>query len=78
MSLTLGEANQVIRGTLAKAEEMNIKVNVAVCDAGGRIIVIVRMDGAIWAGVYGSQGKTVASQPLGALADCFRSEPTLP
>ena len=38
----------------------------------------MRMDGAIWAGVYGFQGKAVASRPLGALADCFRSEPTLP
>jgi uncharacterized protein GlcG (DUF336 family) len=38
---------------------------VAVCDAGGRLIAFNRMDGAIWAGVYGSQGKAVASAAFG-------------
>ena len=36
MSLTLAEANQVVQGALAKAKEMNIRISVAVCDAGGR------------------------------------------
>ena len=57
MALTLAEANRIVAGTIAKAEELNIKVNVAVCDAGGRLVAFNRMDGAIWAGVYGSQGK---------------------
>ena len=65
MSLTLSEANQVIQGTIAKAEDLNIKINAAVCDAGGRLIAFARMDGAIWAGVYGSQGKAVASAGFG-------------
>ena len=63
--MTLNEANQVIQGTIAKAEEMNIKINVAVCDAGGRLIAFSRMDDAIWAGVYGSRGKAVASAGFG-------------
>ena len=61
MALTLEEANRIVAGTIAQATEFNIKVNVAVCDAGGRLIAFNRMDGAIWAGVYGSQGKAVAS-----------------
>ena len=65
MALTLAEANRIIAGTIAQAEEFNIKVNVAVCDAGGRLIAFGRMDGAIWAGVYGSQGKAVASAAFG-------------
>ena len=65
MALTLEEANKIIAGTIAQAQEFNIKVNVAVCDAGGRLIAISRMDGAIWAGVYGSQGKAVASAGFG-------------
>ncbi|PKB65476.1 MAG: hypothetical protein BZY80_00175 [SAR202 cluster bacterium Io17-Chloro-G2] len=73
MALTLEEANRILAGTIAKAEELNIKVNVAVCDAGGRLIAFNRMDGAIWAGVYGSQGKAVASagfgRPSGELAE---------
>ncbi|HVC55696.1 MAG TPA: heme-binding protein [Stellaceae bacterium] len=65
MSLTLDEANRILRGTLAKAQELNIRVTAAVCDSGGRLIALQRMDGAIWAGVYGSQGKAVASAAFG-------------
>ena len=65
MSLTLAEANRVIEGTLAKGEELNIKINVAVCDAGGRLVTFARMDGAQWAGAYGSQGKAIASVAFG-------------
>ena len=65
MALTLEEANRIVAGTIAQAQEPNIKVNVAVCDAGGRLIAFNRMDGAIWAGVYGSQGKAVASAGFG-------------
>jgi uncharacterized protein GlcG (DUF336 family) len=50
---------------MAKAEELNIKINVAVCDAGGRLIAFQRMDDARWAGVYGSQGKAIASAAFG-------------
>ncbi len=65
MALTLAEANQIVQGAVAKAEELNIKINVAVCDAGGRLIAFNRMDGAIWGGVYGSMGKAVASAAFG-------------
>ena len=65
MALTLAEANRIVQGAIAKAEELNIKINVAVCDAGGRLIAFNRMDGAIWGGAYGSQGKAVASVAFG-------------
>jgi uncharacterized protein GlcG (DUF336 family) len=65
MALTLEEANRIARGAIAKAEALNIKINVAVCDAGGRLIAFQRMDHAIWGGVYGSQGKAVASAAFG-------------
>ena len=65
MALTLEDANRVIAGALAKARELNILINVAVCDAGGRLIAFQRMDHAIWAGVYGSQGKAIASVAFG-------------
>ena len=61
MALTLAEANQVVAAALAKAGEMNIKISVAVCDAGGRLMAFNRMDGAFFAGAYGSQGKAIAS-----------------
>ena len=65
MAISLAEANRMLEGAIAHAHELNIKVNVAVCDAGGRLIAFNRMDGAIWAGVYGSQGKAVASAAFG-------------
>ena len=65
MALTLAQANRIIRGAIKKAEELNIRVTAAVCDAGGRLVALQRMDGAIWAGVYGSQGKAVASAAFG-------------
>src|ERR1041384_4862009 len=61
MALTLSEANQVVHAAVAKAREMNIRISVAVCDAGGRLVAFNRMDGAIFGSVYGSQGKAVAS-----------------
>ena len=65
MALTLAEANRIVEGAIAAATEMGIKINVAVCDAGGRLVAFNRMDGAIWGGVYGSQGKAVASAAFG-------------
>ena len=73
MSLTLAEATQVIQGAVDKARELNIKVSVAMCDAGGRLVAFNRMDGAIWGSVYGSQGKAIASvafaRPSGELQE---------
>jgi uncharacterized protein GlcG (DUF336 family) len=65
MGLTLAEANQIVQGAIDKAREMNIRISVAVCDAGGRLMAFNRMDGAIWGGVYGSQGKAIASVAFG-------------
>ena len=65
MALTLAEANQVVQAAIEKAREMNIRISVAVCDAGGRLMAFNRMDNAIWGSVYGSQGKAIASVAFG-------------
>ncbi len=65
MALTLEEANRIAKGAIAKAEALGIKINVSVCDTGGRLVAFQRMDGAMWAGVYGSQGKAIASASFG-------------
>jgi glc operon protein GlcG len=65
MPLTLDEANRVVRAALARAQELNIRISAAVCDSGGRLIAFQRMDNAIWASAYGSQGKAVASAAFG-------------
>ncbi len=73
MAMTLQEANRIIEGAIAKARELNIRISVAVCDAGGRLVAFQRMDNAIWASAYGSQGKAIASaafgRPSGELAE---------
>ena len=73
MALTLAEANQIIQAAITRARELNIKISVAVCDAGGRLVAFNRMDGALWAGAYGSQGKAIASvafaRPSGELQE---------
>ena len=65
MALTLEEANRIVEGAIVKAKDLNIKISVAVCDAGGRLVAFNRMDGALWAGVFGSQGKAMASASFG-------------
>jgi uncharacterized protein GlcG (DUF336 family) len=65
MGLTLDEANRIVQGAVAKAKELNITISAAVCDAGGRLVAFNRMDGAIWASCFGSQGKAMASAAFG-------------
>jgi len=65
MSLTLEEANRMLDGALTKAQELNIRISAAICDAGGRLVAFRRMDNAIWASAYASQGKAVASAAFG-------------
>jgi len=65
MGLTLQEATRIVDGAVAKARELDIRISAAVCDAGGRLIAFQRMDNAIFASVYGSQGKAVASAAFG-------------
>ena len=65
MSFTLDEANRILHSAVAKAQELNIKISAAVCDAGGRPVAFQRMDGAIWASAYASQGKAVAAAAFG-------------
>lgn len=65
MTLSLADANRIIAGAIAKAEAIGAKMNIAVCDAGGRLVAFQRMDGAMWAGSFGSQGKAIASAAFG-------------
>src|SRR5947208_16716773 len=73
MALTLDEANRVLEATVAKAKQLNIKVSAAVVDAGGRLVAFQRMDNAIWATAYGSQGKAVAPAASGRSSGAKRA-----
>ena len=65
MALTLDESIKLCEAAIAKANELGIKISVAVCDPGGKLIAFARMDGAIWASVYGSQGKATTTAAFG-------------
>ena len=78
MALTLAEANRIVEGAVAAASEKGIKINVAVVDAGGRLLAFNRMDGAIWGGAYGSQGKAVASAAFGRSSGELQERATTP
>lgn len=73
MLLTLDQANLIIASAINKAKELEIRISVSVCDAGGRLVAFGRMDGGHWGAGYGSQGKAVASagfaRPSGLLAE---------
>ncbi len=73
MALTLDEANRIAQGALAKARELDIRISVAICDTGGRLMAFQRMDNSMWAAVFGSQGKAIASaafgRPSGAMTE---------
>jgi glc operon protein GlcG len=82
MSLTLAEANRAIDAALAKARELETKISVTVCDAGGHLVAHQRMDGALSEAPLGSIGKAIGAatawQPdetsLGPLARKFRTD----
>ena len=63
--LTLAEANRIVRGAIAKAEGLNIKISVGVCDAGGHLMAFNRMDEAAWSSCITSQGKAALSAAYG-------------
>lgn len=72
MSLTLDEANRMVQAAIAKAEAIDVKLSVAVCDTGGNLVAFNRMQGAIPVSATVAQGKAAASagfgRPSGALA----------
>jgi glc operon protein GlcG len=77
-SISLNQANRVLRATLKKADELGIKVSAAVVDDGGHLIAFQRQDGAIWASAYGSQGKAVASAGFARPSGVMQERATQP
>ena len=77
MVLSLVDANRVIEGALAKATELNVKVSVAICDTGGRLIAFQRLDGSILASVFASQGKAMTSVTVGRPSGDLTDNPAL-
>ncbi|MEJ7769114.1 MAG: heme-binding protein [Chitinophagaceae bacterium] len=49
MSITLDQAESAVKAAKIKADELAVKMNIAVVDAGANLTAFVRMDGA-WLG----------------------------
>lgn len=59
--MTLAAANRILEGSMQKAGEMNLKVNIAVVDDGGHLIAFARMDGARPASGYTAMTKATTA-----------------
>lgn len=68
----MAEANRMVQAALAKAQELKVRISVAVCDTGGNLLALNRMDGASPVSATVAQGKAAASAGFG------RASGTLP
>ena len=59
--LTLDEAIRMLTAARAKAEELGLRVSIAVLDPRGDLIALHRLDGALWRTGPIAQGKAAAS-----------------
>jgi len=71
MALTLTEAHWMVQAAVAKAQERNVTISVAVCDTGGTLFALHRMAGASAVRATVAHGKAAAS------ADCGRPSGTV-
>lgn len=59
--ITLDTARALIDAAIAQGTEMGVKLAVSVVDAGGRLLAMNRMDGALLAAIDGSAAKARAA-----------------
>ena len=75
-TITLQEAETIIKGAKSKIQELGVKMSVSVTDARGDLVAMIRTDGASWRTPVISRGKAVASacfgEPSGDLEDRSR------
>jgi glc operon protein GlcG len=74
MVLTLAEANRMVQGSIAKADELGVKVSIAVCDAGGNLLAFNRMKGASAVSATVAQGKAAASAGFGRASGALQAD----
>ena len=74
MALTLAEANRMVQAAIAKANELNVKVSIAVCDAGGSLQAFNRMEGASPVSAAVAQGKAAASAGFGRASGTLQAD----
>lgn len=78
MALTLDQALRITEGAKQKALELGVPISVAVCDAGGRLVCFERMDGTLFASVYGAPGKATAAAAFARPTSALQERADLP
>lgn len=74
MAITLAEANRMVQAAIVKANEINVKVSIAVCDAGGSLLAFNRMEGASPVSATVAQGKAAASAGFGRASGSLQAD----
>ena len=74
MAITLVEANRMVQAAVAKADELSVKVSIAVCDAGGNLLAFNRMQGASAVSATVAQGKAAASAGFGRASGTLQAD----
>ena len=74
MALTLAEANRMVQTAVTKADELGVKVSIAVCDAGGNLLAFNRMEGASAVSATVAQGKAAASAGFGRASGTLQAD----
>ena len=74
MAITLEEANRIVQAAIGKANELNVKVSIAVCDAGGSLLAFNRMEGASPVSATVAQGKAAASAGFGRASGTLQAD----
>lgn len=74
MALTLTEANRMVQAAIAKAEELQVKLSIAVCDTGGNLVAFNRMDGTSVVSATVAQGKAAASAGFGRASGTLQAD----
>lgn len=74
MSLTSSEANRMVQAAVTKANELSVKVSIAVCDSGGNLMAFSRMEGASAVSATVAQGKAAASAGFGRASGSLQAD----
>jgi glc operon protein GlcG len=64
----------MIQAAIAKAETLQVKLSIAVCDTGGNLIAFSRMNGASAVSATVAQGKAAASAGFGRASGALQAD----
>jgi glc operon protein GlcG len=64
----------MVPAAIAKANELQVKLSIAVCDTGGNLIAFSRMDGASAVSATVAQGKAAASAGFGRASGALQAD----